>query len=224
MVSVPTVEGEIPFNIPSVKKECFTWYKLVGELSANNTPLICLHGGPGANHQYLVPFERLWTTNRISVLLYDQIGCGKSTHLPETNGDEDFWSVRLLVDEFFNLVKHFKLQRYNVLGSSWGGALAAEIALDKPSELHKLLLFSPLASTPLDDILRHKLVNNLPKEHREVMLKQDRNEEYDKKDMEAAIIFFMKKHAYRDEDFPGKYLGASLDGLMTGDTTVSDTM
>ena len=129
----------------------------------------------------------------------------------------------MLADEFFNLVKHFKLQKYNVLGSSWGGVLAAEIAVDKPSELHKLLLFIPFASSRLDDILRHKLVDDLPKEHREVMLKQDRDEEYDG-GMEAAIIFFMRKSAYRDEDFPGKYLGTSMDGLMTGDTTVSDTM
>ena len=49
------------------------WYRRVG---TGGIPLLTLHGGPGAGHDYLEPLERL-TTDR-SVIFYDQLGCGKS--------------------------------------------------------------------------------------------------------------------------------------------------
>ena len=39
--------------------------------------LLCLHGGPGARHDYLLPLGELGD-DRIRVVLYDQLGCGKS--------------------------------------------------------------------------------------------------------------------------------------------------
>ena len=41
-------EGEVPFSVPGLDKPCSTWYKLVGDLHSGKTPLVILHGGPGA--------------------------------------------------------------------------------------------------------------------------------------------------------------------------------
>ena len=90
MVSAPIVEGRAPFAIPSVKEECFTYYKIIGDIASakKTTPLICIHGGPSVGHEYLLCFGKLWFEKGIPVILYDQIGCASSTHLRDTIGDE----------------------------------------------------------------------------------------------------------------------------------------
>ncbi len=58
-----------------------TWYRVTGDLSTG-VPLVLLHGGPGAAHNYLDSLTRLASEDR-AVVHYDQVGCGLSTHLPE---------------------------------------------------------------------------------------------------------------------------------------------
>jgi L-proline amide hydrolase len=57
----------------------------------------------------------------------DQLGCGRSTHLPDAR--VDFWARRLFVDEFENLVRHLGYPKVHVLGQPSGGMLGAEIAV-----------------------------------------------------------------------------------------------
>ena len=55
-----------------------TWYRIVGDgEEPGKLPLLTLHGGPGALHDYLEPLGELAATGR-RVIFYDQIGCGKS--------------------------------------------------------------------------------------------------------------------------------------------------
>ena len=53
-----------------------TWYRFVGDPNSATTPLLALHGGPGSTHNYFGPLEALGSER--PVVLYDQIGCGKS--------------------------------------------------------------------------------------------------------------------------------------------------
>ena len=65
-------EGHIPYAGGE------TWYRIVGDAGEpGKLPLVCLHGGPGALHDYLEPLEALSGTGR-RVVFYDQIGCGHS--------------------------------------------------------------------------------------------------------------------------------------------------
>ncbi|KAI0303706.1 hypothetical protein B0F90DRAFT_1614363, partial [Multifurca ochricompacta] len=48
-------------------------------------PLICLRGGPGAVHTYLTPLQDLSSAYDIPVILYGQVGNGRSTHLQEVD-------------------------------------------------------------------------------------------------------------------------------------------
>ena len=61
-----------------------TWYEVVGDLDpeASKTPVVICHGGPGAAHDYTEPIAELSGFGRACVL-YDQLGCGKSDHLPD---------------------------------------------------------------------------------------------------------------------------------------------
>ena len=70
--AVPVVEGRIPFHGSE------TWYRVVGDREAEGRlPLLCLHGGPGATHHHMEPYQALAAAGR-RVVLYDQLGCGRS--------------------------------------------------------------------------------------------------------------------------------------------------
>jgi pimeloyl-ACP methyl ester carboxylesterase len=62
------------------------WYSRVGE---GAVPLLTLHGGPGAGHDYLESLEAL-AENR-TVVYYDQLGCGRS----DRPDDPSLWKERL---------------------------------------------------------------------------------------------------------------------------------
>ena len=119
-----------------------TWYRITGDLDQTRTtgraPLVVLHGGPGATHDYTLTIARIAEQGR-AVIHYDQIGCGRSTHLPEKG--VDFWTVQLFLDELDNLLAHLRIEQdYAVLGQSWGGMLAAEHAVRRPSGLTSLVI------------------------------------------------------------------------------------
>ena len=51
------------------------WYSISGS-TTNGSPLIIIHGGPGASHDYLAPLKEL--SDERPVVFYDQLGCGNS--------------------------------------------------------------------------------------------------------------------------------------------------
>jgi hypothetical protein len=51
-------DGTIPFRGHE------TCYGAVGETEAGKLPLLCLHGGPGAPHDYLTPLQGIAATGR----------------------------------------------------------------------------------------------------------------------------------------------------------------
>lgn len=114
------IEGEVDFVVPAAGKPCKTWYKVIGDLQSNK-PLVALHGGPGCAHEYLLVLADLTSSLSIPIVLYDQIGNGQSTHLPEKNGDGSFWNEQLFLDELDNLLTHLGIKdNYDLLGHSWG--------------------------------------------------------------------------------------------------------
>jgi proline-specific peptidase len=85
----PSKEGHVPFH------GYRTWYRIVGEREEpGKFPVLLLHGGPGATHDYLEPLEALAATGR-RVIFYDQLGCGKSA----TPSNPSLWTVDLYVAE-----------------------------------------------------------------------------------------------------------------------------
>jgi len=128
-------EGYIPYRGQRV------WYGIAGQREEQgNHPLLCLHGGPGASHDYLTPLSVLADTGR-RVIFYDQLGAGKSDHPDKP----EMWTVELYVEEIDVIRDALGLDRVHVLGHSWGGQLAMEYALTKPSGLVSLVLADSLA-------------------------------------------------------------------------------
>ncbi len=114
-------EGTIPF------RGLETWYRVVGDgEEPGKLPLLCLHGGPGAPHDYLESLEAVADTGRRAIF-YDQLGCGNSSR-----SDESLWNVETFVEEVGAVRDALGLERTHLFGSSWGGMLAMEYALTQP--------------------------------------------------------------------------------------------
>ncbi|KAH0586862.1 hypothetical protein H2248_005705 [Termitomyces sp. 'cryptogamus'] len=120
---VPTEEATLEFQFyekDGQLSQCCTYYKVFGDLKVG-TPLIVLHGGPGLCHDYLVRFSDLATKSGIPVILYDQLGNGRSTHLKKM--PEDFSRdelIDLFIIELVNLLKKLDVKdSFSLVGHSW---------------------------------------------------------------------------------------------------------
>ncbi|KAI0862846.1 proline iminopeptidase [Xylaria cubensis] len=196
------IEGELPFEAPGAGKPSKTWYKVFGRLQT--PPLILLHGGPGAGHEYMAPIIDIYDKYKIPVILYDQIGCGRSTHFPEKNGDDSFWTFDLFTKELENLVTHLNLHQlgFYILGQSWGGMLGAAYASQRPEGLKKLILAGAPASIPLYAAGCRHLLSQLPQDVRTVIEECEKKGDYESEEYEAASLVFYKQHLCRLDPFP----------------------
>ncbi len=144
-----------------------TWYRVVGELGGDSTPVVICHGGPGAAHDYTEPIAELSRFGR-GCVLYDQLGCGKSEHLPDAPAD--FWTPQLFKDELVALTQHLGIDdRHAVVGQSWGGMLAMEYALDHPAGLRAIVVADSPASMILWVSEANRLREDLPAEVQEAL-------------------------------------------------------
>jgi L-proline amide hydrolase len=214
MTSPTVLEGTVPFG------EYETWYRITGDLGSDKTPLVVAHGGPGCTHDYVVGIAALAERGR-PVIHYDQLGSGRSTHLRDKG--EDFWTVDLFLDELDNLLEALGIaDRYDLLGQSWGGMLAAEHAIRQPEGLRALVISNSPASMALWSSEAKKLRALLPREVEEAL---DRHEAAGTtKDPEylAAQQVYYDEHVCRVVPNPPEVLRTTA--FMDEDSTVYLTM
>ena len=173
-----------------------TWYRVIGDLKSKMTPAVVIHGGPGAPHNYVLGIAHLIAMTGRPVIVYDQIGCGQSTHLNDK--PNEFWTVDLFKEELSLLLRELKiLKKYLLVGQSWGGILSFAHAVDKPKGLKGLVIANSLASVPkwLPEIER--LVSELPPVHRKAVHKGLKVGNYSSPEFEAANDFFTLQHLAR---------------------------
>jgi pimeloyl-ACP methyl ester carboxylesterase len=86
------------------------------------TPVLALHGEPGFSCDYMMCMRNLTTLYSLPVIVYDQIGIGRSSHVPERKGDGSFWTYELFLEELDAVIKRFRIgNSYSIVGQSWGG-------------------------------------------------------------------------------------------------------
>src|SRR5215471_15092910 len=191
---IPIQEGYAPF------RDYQTWYRVTGDLRARKTPVVILHGGPGAAHDHTDAFKLLANGGR-AVIQYDQLGCGRSTHLRDKGAD--FWTPRLFLDELENLTRHLGIDSaYHVLGQSWGGMLGAEHAVTRPKGLRSLVISDSPASMELWVQEANRLREDLPPEVQATLLRHERAGTFnDPEYLQAAQIFY-DRHVMRIKPTP----------------------
>lgn len=197
-----------------------TWYRVTGDLASPRLPLVIAHGGPGCTHDYVDSFKHLAENGR-AVIHYDQIGNGKSTHLPNKGGD--FWTVPFFLCELDNLLVHLGIaDRYALLGQSWGGMLGAEHAVLQPKGLKALILANSLASMALWTAGAASLRAQLPPDVQNALDRHEANGTTNDPEYRAATRAFYDRHVCRVVPWPPEV--ARTFAAIDDDPTVYHTM
>ena len=91
-----------------------------------SNPLLVLHGGPGASHEYLLPQMLELTSPGREYLTYDQRGGGRSRH--DDDRERITWESQ--VADLARVIAEHDLRSPTIVGYSWGGLLALLCTLE----------------------------------------------------------------------------------------------
>ncbi|MGN9778954.1 prolyl aminopeptidase [Micromonospora sp. H33] len=109
-------------------------------------PAVVLHGGPGSGCDagWLRPFD----LSRYRVVLLDQRGCGRSRpNVGDHTVDLSTNTTPHLVADIERLREHLGVDRWLVLGASWGSTLALAYAQRHPGRVTEMVLFSVVTTS-----------------------------------------------------------------------------
>jgi L-proline amide hydrolase len=190
---VAVIEGRIPFHGGE------TWYRSVDAADEDGRPpLLCLHGGPGANWLHLKPYEALSDERR--VVFYDQLGSGNSA----LSGPHDsaMWVPELFVEEVDAVREALGLEHVHILGHSWGGMLGMQYATGRPAGLASLIVESSPASVPAWMPEVQRLRSELPPDVEATLREhEEAGTTGDPAYQEAEMVFY-RRHLCRIDPWP----------------------
>jgi proline iminopeptidase len=114
------------------------YYKIFG----TGEPLFILHGGPGASHDYFLPYLLpLARTNKL--IFIDERGSGRSMKCDKISD----YTVENMIEDVEIVRQKLNLGKISLLGHSCGGVLAEAYALKYQANLSHLILCSTFHST-----------------------------------------------------------------------------
>ena len=173
-----------------------TWYAVVGdetvERSSGLAPLLLLHGGPGAAHDYLESIAALSATGR-RVIFYDQQGCGNS----DQPDDPARWTIDFFVRELAAVREALGIDRCHILGQSWGGMLLMEYLVTRPAGVVSATIASSPASMPRWIAGTGQQRAALPPEVIATLERHEAAGTWDDPEYEAAVTVFYDRHLCR---------------------------
>lgn len=102
-------------------------------------PALFLHGGPGSGSS--AGQRRLFDPGRFRAVLFDQRGSGRSRPLPDgPNPDLSSQTTGALVEDIERLRRHLGVERWTILGMSWGTTLGLAYAQTHPDRVAGMVL------------------------------------------------------------------------------------
>src|SRR5580700_6585938 len=135
----------------------FIYYTSFGQ----GAPLLIAHGGPGASHDYFLPYlAPLARHNRL--IFIDERGSGKSQKLDDPSG----YTVENMVEDVEAVRRELNLGKIALMGHSYGGVLAQAYALKYQNNLTHLILCSTFPSTSQMNQVFVKMKEKMPTELR----------------------------------------------------------
>lgn len=130
------------------------YYKTIGR----GAPLLIVHGGPGASHDYFLPYL-LPLARHNKLIFIDERGSGRSQQLEDPSG----YTVENMVEDVEDVRQALGLGRISLLGHSYGGVLAQAYALKYQRNLTHLILCSTFSSTKaINDVFIRMKENMTP--------------------------------------------------------------
>lgn len=116
------------------------YVRLPAQGTPRATPIISLHGGPGAPGSFDPGRDdELLTAAGFNVYHYDQIGSGASARLAEVTE----YTVTRHVADLEAIRRELGAERLILIGGSWGGTLAAHYLAAHPERVERVVFSSP---------------------------------------------------------------------------------
>jgi proline iminopeptidase len=176
------------------------WYE-INNPDSDGVPLLCLHGGPGAGHDYIETFADLAVER--PVIFYDQLGCGNS----ERPDDKSLWVTERFVEELVAVREALGLKQIHLLGQSWGTMLSiAYLATKKPQGIVSQTFASPCTSIPMWIEDANYWRAQLPKDMVDIMVKNEEAGTTSSPEYNRAIDEYYKLHVCRIVPWPIQWL------------------
>ncbi|REL34034.1 prolyl aminopeptidase [Thalassotalea euphylliae] len=100
----------------------------------NGTPVVYLHGGPGAGCSE--NYRRYFDPEKYRIILFDQRGCGRSKPSPSIEQN----SIAHLVNDIEHIRQHLGIDKILLCGGSWGTTLAIAYGIAHPSKVLAFIL------------------------------------------------------------------------------------
>ena len=107
-------------------------YEICGK--HNGVPALIVHGGPGSKSS--PSNRRFFDPNFYRIIQFDQRGCGRSTPFGEIENN----NTDKILSDIDLLRRHLGIDRWLVLGGSWGSTLALLYAQTHPDRVMGLVL------------------------------------------------------------------------------------
>ncbi|MDQ1002492.1 proline iminopeptidase [Neobacillus niacini] len=171
------------------------WYQRFN-VNSEATPVIILHGGPGSSSYSLEGLQALEKDR--PVILYDQLGCGRS----DRPSDTSLWQLDRFVEELAQVREALKLDKVHILGHSWGTTLAASYCLTKPRGVKSVIFSSPCLSASRWEQDQIENLKKLPTEIQETITRCEEEGTTDSNEFKAAIKEFNKVFVCRVQEEP----------------------
>ena len=132
------------------------WVRVNGDLNAEKAPAVFIHGGPGGTHAGFG--NTLSMADERAIVLYDQLGSGMSDGYDNAAPR----SVQSFVDNLEAIRKALKIERWHLVGHSWGAAVALEYMAAYPDRTVSAVLAGTYISTPHWITGTNLLIQQLP--------------------------------------------------------------
>jgi proline iminopeptidase len=129
------------------------------EAFGKGDPLLIVHGGPGASHDYFLPYL-LPLARKNRLIFIDERGSGRSGKLENPSG----YTVENMVEDVESVRQELNLGKISLLGHSYGGVLAQAYALKYQENLSHLILCSTFHSTKEMNEVFKKIENKMSPE------------------------------------------------------------
>jgi len=142
------------------------YYMTVG----HGSPLMIVHGGPGASHDYFMPYL-LPLARHNKLIFIDERGSGRSEKLEDVSQ----YTVEKMADDCEAVRVALGLGKISILGHSYGGVVVQAYAFKYQQNLTHLILGSTFSSTRETNQALAKIKAAMPEEKRKRMeqLEQD---------------------------------------------------
>lgn len=112
------------------------WYEIYG--TEYNDTLLYLHGGPGASCLDFINQAKA-LSEKMKVIIFDQLGVLRS----EAIAENESYSMEYQIEMLEEMRKFLGIEKWSILGHSYGGMLAVLYVYTYPNSIHKVILECP---------------------------------------------------------------------------------